>query len=627
MATVFENLNPNDPRTNGETMLLNLFKHHSLFNNWFVYEQPHINGAKPDFILTHPQKGIIIIEVKDWNLDLPIYNKPEHVLGSNGQYIPSNPIHQVDSYKEDILKYELKTSVDIKEQFPNDYYGFIETVVFFSNVDSPNMAKSFCNSAKYPHTKIWTRFEINTLMNSSTTLESSTYTYGLTRKTSKYSTNELLQQATEELNHKFRASDYIQARKKPYILTGQQAELAKLSPNSIRRWSGVAGSGKTLVLAEKAAQAIKERKRVLILTYNITLRHYIKDLCSQQYGSNNRKDFNRYLTVRHYHGFLNSFFSANNMKISLFQEEEVTNQILKILTTHSQPELSEFDYILIDEGQDFKNNWVLNMKYFFTGKGEFVVFYDKAQDLYERFTEKVWIEDPEQIKQIGFKGRPGYLKESLRIPPKVIDKINQLNNHFQANNDNILYPSISLNNQQLSVLNEHTLWYNVNSSTIKKQIQQVLVAYENLEQLYSQDDITILTTNENTGVEIVKALEAKGKKVTHVYDLNKSKDLETRRNEKWKFYGGTGRLKVSSIHSFKGWESPSIIFVFDSLSTIHDDKNIIVNKKDISHRITNMYLFLALSRMKAKIDTGEYTFICLNYMPEYNNLVHFFDNH
>ena len=77
----------------------------------------------------------------------------------------------------------------------------------------------------------------------------------------------------------------IMKEKAPFKLIGEQLELAKLKQNSIRRWGGVAGAGKSLVLAEKAARALKKDYRVLILTYNITLRHYLKDLCSQQFGT------------------------------------------------------------------------------------------------------------------------------------------------------------------------------------------------------------------------------------------------------------------------------------------------------------------------------------------------------
>ena len=43
-----------------------------------------------------------------------------------------------------------------------------------------------------------------------------------------------------------------------------------------RRIRGAAGSGKTMVLAHKAAKLMTEGKSVLVLTFNITLVNYIR---------------------------------------------------------------------------------------------------------------------------------------------------------------------------------------------------------------------------------------------------------------------------------------------------------------------------------------------------------------
>ncbi|MFB9974169.1 hypothetical protein FPQ10_06300 [Allobacillus sp. SKP2-8] len=58
------------------------------------------------------------------------------------------------------------------------------------------------------------------------------------------------------------------------------------------------------------------------------------------------------------------------------------------------------DYSLIDEGQDFKADWIRFLKNFFTDRVELFIVYDKAQNLYGH---AVWIEDIEQIKDIGFR--------------------------------------------------------------------------------------------------------------------------------------------------------------------------------------------------------------------------------
>lgn len=138
------------------------------------------------------------------------------------------------------------------------------------------------------------------------------------------------------------------------------------------------------------------------------------------------------------------------------------------------------------------------------------------------------------------------------------------------------------------------------------------------------DDITILTTNENTGVKIVERFESKGIKTFHVYDMSNEKDYDKRRQEKWKFQSGQGRLKICSYHSYKGWETPNIILVLDSPSTKYIEENISnekYNEKNIFDAI-----FISMSRVKKKSLTGEYSFICINYLSEYNRIEQLFSN-
>lgn len=48
---------------------------------------------KPDFILLNPDKGIIIIEVKNWNLSSDVYENGGYINGDNGNKISKNPIN------------------------------------------------------------------------------------------------------------------------------------------------------------------------------------------------------------------------------------------------------------------------------------------------------------------------------------------------------------------------------------------------------------------------------------------------------------------------------------------------------------------------------------------------------
>jgi hypothetical protein len=58
------------PLTTGELQVLEFFDRY-LPGGWEIYVQPHLNELR--FVLLHPQLGIAVFEVKDWNLDAMPY--------------------------------------------------------------------------------------------------------------------------------------------------------------------------------------------------------------------------------------------------------------------------------------------------------------------------------------------------------------------------------------------------------------------------------------------------------------------------------------------------------------------------------------------------------------------------
>ena len=60
---VIENFNPLDPRTEVKGYLLNKLSKSPRFKGWTIFEQPHINSMKPDFILLHEERRILIVEM------------------------------------------------------------------------------------------------------------------------------------------------------------------------------------------------------------------------------------------------------------------------------------------------------------------------------------------------------------------------------------------------------------------------------------------------------------------------------------------------------------------------------------------------------------------------------------
>ncbi|WP_163152247.1 nuclease-related domain-containing DEAD/DEAH box helicase [Anoxybacillus sp. MB8] len=628
----------------GERFFLEQIEKVEALEGWTVYEQPHLNGDRPDFVLCHPEKGVVIVEVKDWSLDSTNYRPIGKVLGADGQWIDKNPINQIKRYKDNLLQFISRKYVAAVEQFNKTAYAIVEPVIYFHNALVRD-ARDFCGNQEGKVVKIIDRSHVEAIgMNR---LDEGGIR-SLTIKKSLMVKNDVLPAFVQDLQMWLNPSDYHIERQEPIKLFPDQERYVKVQPGSYRRLKGVAGSGKSLILATKAARMLKQSYRVLILTYNITLRHYLRDLVSQQFGVGDRTLIRDELVISHFHHFLKQL--ANNYGIELPYEDDdddfelrwievINERISKIEIDHNWM----FDAILIDEGQDFKKQWVQFLKTFFTGKAEFFIFYDIDQDLYGR-QKDVWIEESKEIKGLGFRGRPGHLNITRRLPGSIVQLISLLREYFgEQRKQEILIPYA-----QLDFFTKAS-WKNVSELQEKKS----KFVYDELQSLLQQgakiDDIAILTTHEETGVEIVKELGSKGFSVSHVYDLSGTKNIDNRRREKWKFQPGDARLKVCTVHSFKGWEASHVIFVLDrpkkskeivdsmsssapSLCFQNNQQSLDVNvgkdEKEGENRFDakiGELLFIALSRVRYHEKMNFCSFTCLNFIPKYNELQKIFN--
>src|SRR3989344_5607802 len=75
------------------------------YKGWLIFAQPFLNGTRPDIIIFNPQVGLVIYEVKDWNLDNYEWKKGEGLFVNDGRgsYPVKSPIDQVEHYKEKLI--------------------------------------------------------------------------------------------------------------------------------------------------------------------------------------------------------------------------------------------------------------------------------------------------------------------------------------------------------------------------------------------------------------------------------------------------------------------------------------------------------------------------------------------
>lgn len=612
-ALIFEKLNKHVKREPGEIAILKMFKSNR-FEGWTVFEEPHINSMKPDFIAFHPQKGILIIEVKDYDLSSPTYLPNGYIKGENGHKIKKNPVQQVEHYRDSLLKNELRSSVEFAEEFAENkhYYSCIETVVYFHNA-SKQQAKVFCGNPQY--TKIWTREDLEYISNSLEKIISNNHTYALKLNQSKFVRNGQLEKMTQELNILLSYSDYNLERMEKVGLSVKQKRYVKVKHGKLQIYKGVAGSGKTLILVEKALQAISEGHRVIILTFNITLRHYIRDLCSQQCDNRQlRKRMKSQLTILHFHDLLKTILAESDVERPNYSGADFTAKWMEVIERDIfnggiEPKF-KYDTILIDEGQDFVGDWQVFLKKLFTVNGEYSIFCDVAQDLYGHGE---WLTDNEFLKLMNFQQRHIELKESYRLPKKMVEKIETAKVLLKIPGESIGIAEI---NEQGSLF-ETCKFINSHVNNLNDKLQEIGRIVWEINKTNPIEDITILTTNEQTGARVVKFFNDQHIRVSHVYDLSGNGDMDERRTEKWKFQGGTGRLKVCSYHSYKGWETPNVLLILDSPSTQYNYDGTIRDVEIPTLQAVQHAIFIAMSRIKGKKSDGAFNFLCLNYIKTY----------
>jgi len=123
--------NFHNPLTEGEESLAR-FLDDELPEEWMIFVEPHLNGSRPDIVVFNPQIGVMIYEVKDW--DLSSYHWKEGQLfvnNMNGSYpIKRDPIKQVHHYRKKIIG-QLVPSLGEEVDRNKSAFGLVKVGIYF----------------------------------------------------------------------------------------------------------------------------------------------------------------------------------------------------------------------------------------------------------------------------------------------------------------------------------------------------------------------------------------------------------------------------------------------------------------------------------------------------------------
>lgn len=538
-----------------------------LDDKWTVYVQPYLNGLKPDIIIFCEDAGMGIFEVKDWTPDVHRIQRNkkdgyqwEVRAKDTGKWHKEDcPLKQVEKYRDSIFKYEIPI-LGSKTILDKNIYSLIQPFVYFHKHKTADINKRLENILdKYSNVFGWDYLEPNNLKK---ILEKRYLKHGskFGNLMQEIGLADRLANALALPKHGMTSVEHL------LNLTKKQREiLNREKKSSGTRVKGTAGSGKTLLLAHKAAIAASEEKRVLVVCFNITMVNYIQDLVkrlARYYGQKNGNPHcYRNIEVGHYH----RLFKDEDLLEEEMGDEEKTDDKKKRVDNRNDRRL--VDVLIIDEGQDFKRAWVENLLSICQQNYEFMFLEDRRQNIYGR----------EEIRReaMPIKGAPTQLKDSFRIPEQTAKIANFLADYTKLGiEDNV--ESMKPLQGNLFVRN---LWFN---GTYKESIEALEADIKNLtkDRNNARADIAILVCTVEDGWKVCKVLnqlslpyqptfesQEENEKVKNICERDsknfKNVEKKVRRGYKSGFWMQGGRIKISTIHSFKGWELTNILVFFN----------------------------------------------------------------
>jgi hypothetical protein len=364
--------------------------------NCHAYFQPFLNGIQPDLLILNETIGLIIILNSTLDLELCSIDENNRWLSETSENELISPFYEVTLWRNRIV--HEYSEVYIERFFDNiNFRNRIKTFVFFPGATQEKIERffkktdmilqekrqDFKNQRKDNQIGI-TQYEseiaklsINkgkVKLNQEETLFDNNF---IDTISDFFGTQEEIQNSTTFFNLKgaLNSGQVMDQSRKLINWGNKQRRLTQSQPNKTRSFGqriiGESGTGKTLILAQRAINAYKRHNEpVLILTYNITLRKGIREKIEFLSVGKTGK-----YVIDHYHQFIFSNAKRFHKRVHVGNIDSVLYKICN--------QLPKYKTILIDEIQDYSKEWLLNIsKYFLDNGGEMLICGDSTQNVY-----------------------------------------------------------------------------------------------------------------------------------------------------------------------------------------------------------------------------------------------------
>ena len=383
----------------------------------------------PDFIICHPQRGLLVLEVKDWKPATIQHIDKMHasIITDRGVVTVLNPLVQARDYmfavtnklERDPQLIWPSGSLKGKPRFPYGHGVVLSNITRkqFDSAELENVLPShlvICQDemtesvdAEAFQQRLWNMFPIK-----------------FTLKLSLPQIDRIRWHMFPEVRIPFQADLFdapgqisTEIPDLLRVMDLQQEQLARSLGDGHRVIHGVAGSGKTMILGYRAEHLARLCKRpILVLCYN-------KSLASKLAATVEEKGIQEKVHVLNFHAWCSrqlEAYNAGKPPQSSNLNDYFEACVERVMTSVDRGVIpaAQYDAVLIDEGHDFKPEWFkLVVQMIHPDSNSLLVLYDDAQSIYHGANKLRF-----SFSSVGIqaKGRTTILKLNYRNTAEVL---------------------------------------------------------------------------------------------------------------------------------------------------------------------------------------------------------------
>ncbi|WP_317930142.1 3'-5' exonuclease [Halioxenophilus sp. WMMB6] len=516
----------------------------------------------PDFIVLHPARGLLFLEVKDWKIDQlrNINKKSVTYLTATGLTEQPHPLEQARQYGL-VVVHQLQRD-PLLQQTCEKYQGKLAAPwgvgVVLTNITRKQMANAVPEEVRerlLPDHLIIYKDE----MTESADAEEfqsrlwAMFNYQFPRQLTlpqmdrirAYLFPEIVIDTPQQDFFPAPETDSTEQRVLPdivRIMDVQQEQLARSLGEGHRVIHGVAGSGKTLILGFRAEVIARlTAKPVLILCYNISLAAKLRSVMEA-------KGLTGQVQVYHFHDWCKAQLKTYSVDLLQGGEPIWERQVFSVMDAVDKGRIPRAQYgaVMIDEGHDFEAEWLtLVVQMVDPESNSLLLLYDDAQSIYKK---KSGLDFTLSSVGIQAQGRTTVLRLNYRNTREILDFAYRFAADFLTSQDSdedhipLIAPEAAGTSGPAPAVISLSHWQNE-----LEHIVQSLQAWR--EQGMDWRDMAVLYVSGYQGSSIDKRLTQAG--IPHLWMGTKA--------YKQSYDPTQDRVTVLTMHSSKGLEFPAVI--------------------------------------------------------------------